>query len=357
MTVFCILFADVSKGEQPIFISDILTTAELRHSGDGERYEKTYIPSIGGTFPQISKSASISGLIQKTYILPVGHCLSLAGDFNSILKLYGDLKSAVSIVEIGSIISRYKNSLQFAIAMLDRDADRIYICATESCRQLNPGSYGSVLIGGSGHSTLRKLLIDHQHRPFVGDPTLDSIGRALVLINEALEMDESAPAETLGERFGAYYEIAAFTGSEFVKIDNVAHHYVDIKIIDGVAHWIVEKSYYHEYCGDNLLVRRISWGKDIVWQDCYAIGGFNGAVNMREIRLRVSDTAPTPMFEVLRLRFGDSRVRTVSNRRHLIKIRKEGGRWFGDVDNVAASELGNLIADELEKVRTSGLPE
>ncbi|MBN3783261.1 hypothetical protein G3O06_37940 [Burkholderia sp. Ac-20345] len=353
MTVFCVLFADVSNGEQPIFISDVLLTAELRHSADGERYEKTYIPSIGGTFPQVSQNASISGLIQKTYILPMGHCLSLAGDFESVLNFYAEIKSKTDLFDVANIISRYKKSLQFAVAMLDRDTDRIYLCATESCRQLTPGSYGSVLIGGSGHNTLRKLLIAHQHRPFVGDPALDSIGRALVLINEALEMDESAPIETLGEHFGAYYEIAEFTGSQFVKIDNVAHHYVTIKIIDGTAHWILEKSYYHEYCGGNLLVRRISWGQDFVWQDCYVIGGFNGPVNLREVQLRVSDTAPIPMFEVIRLKFETSNFRVVSNRRHLIKIRKEGDRWFGDVDNIAANELANYIADELEATRTS----
>jgi hypothetical protein len=360
MTVFCVLFADVGHGEQPIFISDVLLTEGLRHSADGERYGRTYIPSVGGTFPQVSPSASISGLMQKTYVLESGHCVSLAGDFEPIVNFYADIKSKTDLLDIAKTINRYQGTFQFAVAMLDDKAERIYLCATESCRQLTPGSYGTVLIGGSGHNTLRKLLIAHQQRPFSGDPALNSIGRALILINEALDMDESDPAETLGERFGAYYEITAFTGSKFVKIDNVAHHYLTIKFVDGVKHWILRKSYYHEYIGDDLVVRRVSWGQDneqpVVWQDCYSIGGLKGPINMSAVKRRIHDTAPTPMIEVLCVQIENSRFRIVSDQRHLISIRREENRWFATIDDTVASDIANSMAEGLDAARNSRLP-
>lgn len=360
MTVFCVLFANVANGEQPIIISDILLTEGLRYSADGKRYEKTYIPSLGGTFPQVSPDASIAGLIQKTYVLDNGHCVALAGDFEIVADFYSDIASKTDLVDIAKAVKRYQDALQFVVLMHDAEAEQIYLCATASCRKLTPGSYGMVLIGGSGHTTLRKLLIAHQQRPMVGDSTLKNLSRALILVNEALDMDESDPAETLGERFGAYYEITAFTGSRFVKIGDVAHHYLTVNFVDGVTHWVLKKSYYHEYLGNNLIIRRVTWGRDneqsVVWQDCYAIGSLRGTANIPEVSHRIRDTAPMPTLEVLCVRIGKSSFRTVLEQRHLVKIRREESKWYPDIDQVVLDEIANSIADGLDAVRTLQLP-
>jgi hypothetical protein len=78
MTVFCILNADVSRGESPILISDILLTESVYLDADDSRYRKTYIPSLGGTFPQFAPDSSIAGLTQKTHIFRNGICAVVA---------------------------------------------------------------------------------------------------------------------------------------------------------------------------------------------------------------------------------------------------------------------------------------
>ena len=347
MTVFCVLFANVAAGEQPIIISDVLLTERVRHSSGGQRYEKTYIPSVGGMFPQISTRASISGLVQKTYVLESGHCVALSGDFESVQKFHRDISSRMKVDEIVEICLRYQDKLQFAALIHEPEVERLFVCATESCRQLSPGSYGLVLVGGRGHSTLRSLLIRHQDLPFKGDPGMEKIGRALCLISEALDMDESSPAETLGERFGAYYEITAFTGSEFTKIGNVAYHYLTLDFRDDSNRWMLKKSYYHEYLRSDLIVRRVLWAKDndrsVVWQDCYIIGGLEKPVDMVGATQWIQNTAPAPFLEVLCVKVGQSKFRFVAKRRHVVRIRKEGDEWFPDVDEELIGPFSRTI--------------
>lgn len=351
MTAFCVLFANVAEGEKPIVISDVLLTDAVRQSFDDRRYGRRYIPSIGGTFPQVSADVSIAGLVQKTCVLGNGHCMVVAGDLRRAARFCSEVASRSAIGDIVEICRRYDGELQFVVLMNDSEGKTVYVCATESCRRLSPGSYGTVLLGGSGEGAWASLFMRHQGLPFKAGQESESLDRALCLVNEALDMDQSNRSETLGKRFGAYYETTAFTGSEFIKVGRVAHHYLTLDFTDNGSWWIIKKSYYHEYLDNDLIIRRISWGLDseepAVWQDCYVIGGLMSRVNAIEARRWIDETAPAPLAEVLCVQVGESKFRFVRWQRRLVTIRKEEGKWFPAVDREVIEEISCTIAAEL----------
>lgn len=341
----------MNVGEKPIVISDVLLTDAVRQSFDERRYQKRYIPSIGGTFPHESGGVSIAGLVQKTYVLDNGHCVVLAGDLRRAARFCSEVASRSAIGDVVEICQRYSDELQFVVLVNDSESKTVHVCATESCRRLSPGSYGSVLLGGSGEGAWASLVVRHQDLLFKAGQESESLGRALCLVNEALDMDQSNRSETLGKRFGAYYEITAFTGSEFIKVARVAHHYLTLEFTDSESQWIIKRTYYHEYLDNDLIVRRISWGLDseesAVWQDCYVIGGLMGRVNTIEARTWIDQTALAPLAEVLCVKVGESKFRFVRWHRRLVTIRKEEGKWFPAVDREVIEEISRAIAAAL----------
>jgi len=347
MTVFCALFSDVASGEEPILISDVLLTKGLHHSVDGARYRRTYIPSLGGTFPQVSPEASISGLGQKTYLLNTGGCFSVAGDLPRVLKFYSRLSEDGEARNVIQTCSEYKDDIQFVVFIVDAAAKVLFLCASPDCTLMRPGSYGLVVIGGSGESTMRKLLLQHEERSLQGDSTLAPIARALCLINEALLMDENEPSATLGRRFGAYYELAKYEDGLFVKVGNIIHHYIKFVVGEDVNYWMVRKSYYHEYIGEDLVVRRITFDHEHTeisgWQDCYVIGGMSAPTDGTSAEAHINSFAPAPAWEVVCLEVSGIVFRVVSNRHHLIKISMSEGRWFLSIDEQLARELVDRI--------------
>lgn len=349
MTVFCALYSDLEQGEDPIVISDVLITGGVRHSPDGERYRRTYIPSLGGTFPQVSSDFAIVGLGQKTYLTESGNCFSVAGDLDLVKALHAQLSAGNGVLHALTTCAPLKDAdVQFAVFIADDAGAPLNLLHSATCNVFRPGSYGRVVIGGSGENTLRKLVLRQQDTTkLTGDNAIAPIARALCLINEALDWDESDPSETLGEKFGAYYEIAVYHNERFIKMGNIAHHFLTFKSEGDGGYWMYRKSYYHEYVGNDLVVRRITVGHDdnqsVAWQDCYVIGGLNAPVDETTARAHITGSAPTPAWEVLCLEVHGAVFRVVSSQRHLLNIRMSEGKWYFSVDE----DLGKELAEEI----------
>jgi hypothetical protein len=102
MTVFCILYSDVTSGEQPILISDVLITKGTRSSQEGRRYEKLYLPSIGGRFPDLPNKISIDGYIQKMYVTDK-YTFVVAGGYAAVENFHLKILSSETIEEFVSV--------------------------------------------------------------------------------------------------------------------------------------------------------------------------------------------------------------------------------------------------------------
>lgn len=329
MTVFCVLFADLEKQKNPIIISDVLLTEEIRLLNNNERYKRTYIPSIGGIFPQIRPNISLAGMVQKTYILDETCCVTFAGNAADIVNFYQKIKSQQNISQIISCCNYYKDKIQFSILFHDTEKKTIYLCATDSCRVLDTEAYGKILIGGSGESTLRELLIAHQNFLHDGTPHFEPIARALFLVNAALELDEINNSKTLGKGFGAYYEISIFLDPIFVKLDCVSHHYMSIEGADSAL--VLKKSYYHEYIEEDLIVRRVTYANEnnqiSIWQDCYVIKNIESKGN-KNYEKYINSEIKNIEFEVISIKINGNYIRLFHNRKTLIKTYIKNNRWF-----------------------------
>jgi hypothetical protein len=336
MTVFCALYSDVELGEEAVLISDVLLTTSVRQSNDGDRYRRTYIPSVGGTFPQVSGEVSIAGLGQKLYVTEAGACFAVAGDLERACRFHAALSLAQDIDEISKTCSLFKDDLQFAVFFPNRTKGTNHLCASMNCKVMRTGPYGLVVIGGSGETTLRQLLLRQAEQPIHGDETVLPIARALCLVNEVLAMDETHSDITLGARFGAYYEIAAYNDGIYLKLDHVAHHYLRFVTDGDHGYWSLTKSYYHEYLDEDLIVRRVVMGQEngesVVWQDCYIVGGLSGSLDLAASSSHIINRGPSPIWEVLSLDVGGCVVRIVSTARHLLKPRLSQGRWYFSID-------------------------
>jgi hypothetical protein len=159
MTAFCALFADVGNEEIPIVISDVLVTSR-GVPPTNSRYEKTYLPTIGGVFPHVSAHATISGLIQKLSLLPGGHCLAVAGDLHPILDFHAQLvQQSHDFHGMYRVCQAFSDKVSFTLLVNDTVRSRRVTIASESCRRLRSDQYGLSIVGGSGESTLRRLML------------------------------------------------------------------------------------------------------------------------------------------------------------------------------------------------------
>ncbi|CAG9243703.1 hypothetical protein [Paraburkholderia caribensis] len=347
MTAFCALFADVGKEEIPIVISDVLVTSRGLPPTNG-RYEKAYLPTIGGVFPHVSSEATISGLIQKLSLLPGGHCLAVAGDLSPILDFHAQLiQQSHDFDKMYRVCQAFSETVSFTLLVNDTARSRRVTIASESCRHLRSGQYELSIVGGSGESTLRRLLLKQKELSIRGTSDLGELSRAFFLVSEALDLDSKDPTQTLEKSFGGYYEIATYDGEKFIKFDRVAYHYVRLDIIDGENLWVLHKSIYHEYVNDDLIVRRVVWTREgvdgPVWQDCYAIGSFEKPADLRRAKAHIDDTVPTTEWEVLCFEIGALKFRTVSSRRNLVNLLKRGNRWFHETDAALLDEYVRLM--------------
>ncbi|CAE6713178.1 hypothetical protein [Paraburkholderia nemoris] len=348
MTAFCTLFADVSNGEVPVVISDVLVTSSGLPQR-AARYEKIYIPTIGGVFPHISADSAISGLIQKLSLLPGGHCLAVAGDLSPILEFHAKLVDCGhDFEEISVLCEEFSSRISFVLLAKDSEDDRLITMTSESCRRLRNDKYGLALVGGSGESTLRKLMLQQKDAPIQGTESLSDVSKAFFLVSEALDLDSRDPSQTIEKSFGGYYEISTYDGSQFCKIDCVAYHFLRLGKLGDEDCWVLHKSFYHEYVSDDLIVRRIVWTRDegggIVWQDCYAIGDFHRYANMERAKVHIDETVPTTKWEVLCFEVGASKFRAVSAGRNLISLRKSEDRWFHDIDSTLMDQYAEAMA-------------
>ncbi|WP_312315884.1 hypothetical protein [Stenotrophomonas sp.] len=213
-------------------------------------------------------------------------------------------------------------------------------------------AHGRVIIGGSGETTMKRLVLQHAMKPLAGDPNVMRIARALYLVNEALELDDANPEETLGNKFGAYYEIAAYEDGTFRKLDRVAHHY--FRYVEGEDHGrlCLVRSYFHEYLGKDLIVRRVVAGMDgeqiSVWQDCYVINGFDAPLDLAAAAPHINSHLSTPDWEVVSIDLGGYVSRVVSIEQPLVSSQLVDGRWYCTIDQ----ELGRKIIGEIEKSMT-----
>lgn len=343
MTVFCSLFSDVASGESPILISDVLLTGSPRQTADGERYQRTYLPSIGGTFPDISNQATIVGVAQKMYITPFGGCFTFAGDFARAAKLHAALVEQHDIRRIVEICGDFIDDLQMAICTPETDGGINYVLASRSCTSLRPGPYGQVFIGGSGEASLRRLLLKQAQLPMHGDASLQPIASALCLVNEALQMDARQPSQTLGERFGAYYEIAAYTEGRYAKLDHVAHHYFLFVGDDTNGYWQLARSYFHEYLGNDLIVRTVAVGHEqgepALFQECHVVGGLNAPIELDNATARTQCAGVSTHWEVVSLEIAGYTFRRVLRGRRLVEFRIDGGRWHFGIEPRLWAEL------------------
>ncbi|VVD71985.1 hypothetical protein PAQ31011_00658 [Pandoraea aquatica] len=332
-------------------ISDVLVTDDGWSSGKKPRYERTYIPSIGGTFPHVGPNAAISGMMQKTFLLPDGKCIAAAGGLQTVLSFRTQVEQAAGIDEVLDVCSRHVDELDFVFMSHCVEYQQLLVLATETCRRMTLDAYGAVIIGGSGESTIRRLVTEHAELPFSGEGGLATLGRALCLVNAALELDASVPQSTLGRRFGAYYEVTYFDGESFVKLDRTIHHFLAITLVEGLAAWFLSKSFYHEYVDGVLVARRITWGADeaksFVWQDCYEIGGDAAPFPRGRFEEHINTVVPDPVIEVLNIKVGDRTFRFVSSQEKLVKIWQEDGRWFSDLDADMDKRLREIIAGRL----------
>ena len=166
-------------------------------------------------------------------------------------------------------------------------------------------------------------------------------------MSDALDLDETNPSETLAKRFGAYYEITVYTGSTFKKIGNVAYHYLTARMSGGEVQWYIDKTFFHEYLDNDLVVRRIEWGHEhgrlAPWQDCYLIGGMQSDRNANDVRRLIEETAPAPIVEVLCISDGMNKARVVRWRKHLVSFRSAGDGWFPSIDLQVAAEISREI--------------
>lgn len=352
MTIFSVLYANLATGEQPIVISDVLVTSSMLDSKSEERYKKVYIPSVGGKFPHLSGNALIAGLMQKMYILDNGHFIVFAGNVGAAYDFYEAMQSIKSADEFYSACKSHRNHLQFATFAVDLESEQAIICCSDDCNILQPGSYGTVIVGGSGESTVRKLLLKHQGMPFRGDEKLTTIGRALCLVSEALELDDNFPSLTLDKSFGAYYEISLYTGDSFVKLDRVLFSFWQVEIHDDGPTWTPTKMFYHEYVNGVLVVRRISVSMEavgrVIWQDCYGIGGFGLSTSVDFVRSQVSMSAPRPIMEVASVEFNGATFRFVAMDAPIVDFKLSGETWDINIDYGLLKKYSEEIAQSIE---------
>lgn len=356
MTVFCILFADVTNGEEPIVISDVLVTSEML-GNNTERYQKIYLPSIGGTFPHLTGVSSIKGYIQKTYI--VGRrTFVAAGTLNAAHGFYDEMHSAETFEKFWSACSQYKDDLQFASFALESSTSQIYLCCTDSCRQMQLGDYGYVIVGGSGESTIRNLLLKHQSLGFDGDKAMAPIARALCLVSEAIDLDDTAPSQSLQRLFGGYYEISYFSHDAFFKLERVLFSFWEVVIQDNGPQWMPTKMFFHEYVDGVLVVRRITISSEsgesaVIWQDCYGIGGFSASSSNELVRSKVSTSIPEAIMEVASVELNGACFRFVSLDKPIIRFEAAGDRWVTKIDYQLLQHYSASIADAIERTRPS----
>lgn len=136
-----------------------------------------------------------------------------------------------------------------------------------------------------------------------------------------------------------------------MKLDHVAHHYLRFVDNDSDSYWSLTKSYYHEYLGDDLIVRRVAMGQEnaesVVWQDCYVVGGLSGSRDLAASSSHIITRGPSPVWEVLSLDVGGYVLRMVSNARHLLKPRLSQGRWYFSIDEDVGREAYREIFSSL----------
>ncbi len=352
MTVFCMLYSDLRAGEEPVVISDVLVTTSVRLAEQDQRYSRTYIPSIGGVYPQVASDASIAGLCQKLHVTPDGACIAFAGDLDSAVDFHHSLCRKGDLQSVLDACTDFRGNLQFAVYFPDAARKTHYICHSDDCLNIATVAHGRVIIGGSGETTMKRLVLQHAMKPLAGDPNVMRIARALYLVNEALELDDANPEETLGNKFGAYYEIAAYEDGTFRKLDRVAHHY--FRYVEGEDHGrlCLVRSYFHEYLGKDLIVRRVVAGMDgeqiSVWQDCYVINGFDAPLDLAAAAPHINSHLSTPDWEVVSIDLGGYVSRVVSIEQPLVSSQLVDGRWYCTIDQ----ELGRKIIGEIEKSMT-----
>lgn len=352
MTVFCMLYSDLDANEEPVLISDVLITTTVRLAEQDQRYSRTYIPSVGGVYPQVASDASIAGLCQKLHVTPAGACIAFAGDLDSAVRFHHSLCSKGDLQSVLDACADVQGKLQFAVYFPDSARRTHYICHSGDCLNIATVAHGRVIIGGSGETTMKRLVLQHASKPLSGDEKVMRIARALYLVNEALELDDANPGQTLGKKFGAYYEVAAYEDGSFRKLDRVAHHY--FRYIEGEdqGRLCLVRSYFHEYFGKDLIVRRVVAGMEgdqfSVWQDCYVINGFDAPLDLAGAVPHINSHLSIPEWEVVSIDIGGHVSRVVSTRQPLVSSRLVDGRWYCTIDQ----KLGREIIDEIVKSMT-----
>lgn len=352
MTIFAVLYSDVSKGELPIIISDVLVTSGSFVVQTGERYGKVYLPSVGGKFPHLTSQESIAGLIQKTYVISDAHSVVFAGGIREAKNFYEDMVSAKSYEEKVSVCEKYRGCLQFVNCFADVQTQSTFVVATDDCNYLEPGDYGLVIVGGSGESSIRDLLLQHQALPFCGEKELAPYARALCLVSAAIDLDEKLPAKTIEKKFGGYYEVSLFLDGKFLKLEGVQYSYWKIEVFDGRINWVPSKIYFHEYIAGVLVVRRVSFSSKeenfAIWQDCYGISGFESSMLPSEACNKALEHIPLPFIEVASVEIDGDVFRFVAMTQPLVSFRQEGGRWFPDINTKLLDAYAEEIYEKLQ---------
>lgn len=351
MTVFIILYGNLANGEQPIVISDVLLTSSAQDLSNEERYKKTYIPSVGGKFPHLSGNALISGLMQKLYILDNGHLMVFAGNVRDAGEFHDAQQLVKNSNELFSVCRSYRNRIQFAILALDVESKSVLLCCSDDCNVLEPGSYGKVIIGGSGESVVRDLILKHQVLPFCGDEYWAEIARALCLVSEALSLDDSFPSRTLDNGFGAYYEIGIFANDSFIKLERVLFSFWEVTIQDDNPRWMPTKMFFHEYVDGILVVRRITLaheaGDRVIWQDCYGIGGLGVNSSTNRACSEVSMTIPQPIIEMASVEFEGATFRFFEMNQSIVKFKSLGKNWDIEINFDLLKKYSEKIAENV----------
>ncbi|WP_321845840.1 hypothetical protein [Paraburkholderia bannensis] len=323
-------------------ISDVLATTCSLPPKAG-RYDKAYIPTVGGVFPHVADKVVISGLVQKLTLLPGGHCLAVAGDLPPIIEFHKQLvQQSHDFHEMCKICLAFCYTIDFTLVVNDTPRDRRVTLASESCRRLQSDQYGLAIVGGSGESTIRSLLFKQQPLEIHGTAGLSKLSRAFFLVSEALDLDSRDPTQTIEKSFGGYYEIATYDGEKFFKFDRVAYHYVRLDTFGSESYWVLHKSIYHEYVNGDLIVRRVVWAREdnggSVWQDCYLIGDLQRPADNARATEHIGNTVPSTDWEVVCFEAGHSKFRAVSAGRNLVKVWKQADRWFHETDTALMDE-------------------